>query len=114
MPDYLRQDMTISVNVETGHREQALAVPNDALSRIQGTDATVMAWRNGRAQRVAVKLGLRGLAMTEITSGLTENEWVLTSSTVREGERVRVAEQDLPGGVTASPSTRKETPVKFN
>ena len=114
VPDYLRQDMTISVNVETGHREQALAVPNDALSRIQGTDATVMAWRNGRAQRVAVKLGLRGLAMTEITSGLTENEWVLTSSTVREGERVRVAEQDLPGGVTASSGTRKETPVKFN
>src|SRR5690606_37838732 len=32
VPDFLRQDMTVSVNVETGRREQALAIPNDALT----------------------------------------------------------------------------------
>ncbi len=115
VPDYLRQDMTISVNIETAQREQALAIPNDALIRIQGTDASVMVWRQGRAERVPVKLGLRGLAMTEITSGIKENDWVLASAGISDGERVRVSAQGMPGSsATASPSTRKETPVKFN
>ncbi|HCH76078.1 MAG TPA: efflux RND transporter periplasmic adaptor subunit, partial [Pseudomonas sp.] len=35
--DFLRQGMTVSVNIETGRREQALVLPNDALRARDGT-----------------------------------------------------------------------------
>lgn len=114
VPAYLRQDMTVSVNIETGRREQAIVVPNDALSQVNGERAQVLAVRDGKAQRVAVRLGLRGLAMSEIVSGLYAGDWVLAgAATVADGTRVRVAEQPLPAaGIDAA--TRKETLVRFD
>jgi HlyD family secretion protein len=113
VPEYLRQDMTVSVNILTGQVNQALAVPNDALLNIRGTQADVMVVRDGRAQRVGITLGLRGLAHSQASSGLTPGEWVVQGSKVQEGERVRVSPQILPLSQFAS-TTRKETPVKFN
>lgn len=97
VPDFLLQDMTVSVNVETGRRDRALAVPNDALIDVSGDRAFVLAARDGRAQRVAVSLGLRGLAMTEVTAGIEAGEHVLAASAgVVDGQRVRVVEEPLP------------------
>lgn len=113
VPDYLRQDMTVSVNILTGQATQALAVPNDALFNIRGTQADVMVVRDGRAQRIGITLGLRGLANSQASSGLVAGEWVLQGSKIKEGERVRVSPQILPLSQSAT-TTRKETPVKFN
>ena len=113
VPDYLRQDMTISVNILTGQVKQALAVPNDALMDVRGTQAYVMVVRDGRAQRVAITLGLRGLANTQASSGLVPGEWVLLGGKAQEGAHVRVSSQVLPLSQSAS-TVRKETPVKFN
>ena len=113
VPDYLRQDMTVSVNILTGQATQALAVPNDALFNIRGTQADVMVVRDGRAQRIGITLGLRGLANSQASSGLVPGEWVLQGSKIKEGERVRVSPQILPLSQSAT-TTRKETPVKFN
>lgn len=99
VPEFLRQDMTVSVNVETGRRESALVVPNDALRNVQGDRATVLAVRGGRAQPVEVALGLRGLTATEVTEGLQQGERVLADAggvDVKPGSRVRVAPQPLP------------------
>src|SRR5690606_11288111 len=101
VPDFLLQDMTVSVNVETGRREQALVVPNDALIDVAGNRAFVLAVRDGRIQRAAVALGLRGLALTEVTDGIEAGEQVLAAGTgLVEGERVRIAEQPLPSRQT--------------
>ena len=113
VPAYLRQDMTVSVNILTGQVKQGLAVPNDALMDVRGTQAYVMVVRDGRAQRVAITLGLRGLANTQATSGLMPGEWVLQGAKAQEGERVRVSPLVLPLSQSAS-TVRKETPVKFN
>ncbi len=43
VPDFLRQDMTVSVNVETGRRDSAVVVPNDALGEVDGNRATAVA-----------------------------------------------------------------------
>jgi len=113
-PDFLRQDMTVSVNIETGRREQALAIPNDALTADQ---AEVLAVRDGKVQRLSVTLGLRGLAMSEILSGLNAGERVLADATasLADGARIRFTEQQLPhGGGAGSPSTRNELPINFN
>ena len=113
VPAYLRQDMTVSVDILTGQVKQALAVPNDALIDVHGTQAEVMVVRDGRAQRVAITLGLRGLANSQVSSGLLPGEWVLQGAKAKEGERVRVTLQVLPMSQSAS-TVRKETPVKFN
>ena len=116
VPDYLRQDMTVSVNIQTGHRDAALVVPNDAVLDVVGTAARVRVVRDGRVARQAVTLGLRGLAVSEVTAGLAPGDWVLATdvatAAVADGARVRVAAQPLPDTVDAA--TRRETPVKFD
>jgi len=104
MPAFLREDMTVSVNIEAARRDSALTIPNDAL--LVGSDrrATVLAVRSGRAERVPVQLGLRGLTLSEVVGGLAAGDIVLADPTVAEGRRVRVAVQAQPlvAGGTAS------------
>lgn len=92
VPDFLRQDMTVSVNIETGKREQALVVPNDALENIQGNKAVVLLVRDGKIQRQQVTLGLRGLGMSEVLAGLKVGDHVLAdaTNTLTNGTRVRL------------------------
>lgn len=115
VPGFLRQDMTVSVNVETGRREQAVVVPNDALGAVDGDRAQLWLVADGRATRRGVTLGLRGLAMTEITQGLAPGDRILADAAapVAEGDRVRVSQEALPA-VVNDPATRKELPAKFD
>ena len=115
VPDFLRQDMTVSVNVETGRRESAVVVPNDALADMDGDRARLWLVADGRATRREVVLGLRGLAMTEITEGLQPGDWILADAKadIEEGSRARVRQAALPDEAT-DPATRKELPAKFD
>ena len=115
VPEFLRQDMTVSVNVETGRRESALVVPNDALEKIDGGRAQLWKVKARRAQRTKVTLGLRGLALTEITSGLAEGDLVLESADVSlvDGSRVRTRAGLLPNFEGKDPATEGELPIKF-
>lgn len=117
VPDFLRQDMTVSVNVETNRRERALAIPNDALSSIKGNKAVVLLVRDGKIQRRQVTLGLRGLAMSEVVSGLQDGDQVLADaeSSLVEGARVRLKQQNTPLNHQADDTDSKnELPVKFD
>ena len=117
VPDFLRQDMTVSVNVETNKRERALAIPNDALSGIKGNKAVVLLVRDGKIQRRQVTLGLRGLAMSEVVSGLQDGDQVLADaeSSLVEGARVRLKQQNTPLNHQADDTDSKnELPVKFD
>jgi len=116
VPAFLRQDMTVSVNLHTGHRDAALAVPNDALVDVDDERAALRVFRDGRVTRVAVRLGLRGLVMTEVVSGVAAGDTVLAgaaAATIAEGARARAVLQALPAGA-ADASSRREIPVKFN
>ena len=98
VPEFLRQDMTVSVNIETGRRAQALVIPNDALTNIQKDTAQVRLLRDGKVQRQKITLGLRGLAMSEVVSGLSEGDQVLADATssLADGERVRTESKEMP------------------
>lgn len=95
VPEFLRQDMTVSVNVETDSREQALVIPNDAFIEGQDNQAQVLLVRDGRVQRQIVTLGLRGLTASEVVSGLKAGDQVLTDATsdIEDGTKVRVETQ---------------------
>lgn len=92
VPEFLRQDMTVSVNVETARRERTVTIPNDALSAVQGDQAQVLLLNDGKLQRRQITLGLRGLAMSEVLVGLRDGDKVLAdgSSSLTEGTRVRL------------------------
>ena len=115
VPAFLRQDMTVSVNVETGRRERAVVVPNDALGAMDGNRAALWVVADGRANRRQVQLGLRGLTQTEVTSGLRAGDWILADAqaAVAEGDRVRVVASGLPADA-GDAATRKELPAKLD
>ena len=115
VPEWLLQDMTVTVNVETGRRDAATVVANDALLDMAGSPAVLLV-RDGRVERTAVKLGLRGLGSSEVTEGLVNGDVVLAgaaTAVIEQGARVRVAIEDGPA-VDAGSGTRRELPVNFN
>lgn len=117
VPDFLRQDMTVSVNVETAKRTRALAIPNDALSSIKGDKAVVLIVRAGKVQRQQITLGLRGLAMSEVKTGLSEGDQVLADaeSSLEDGTRVRLKPQQSSLQNSADMANSKnELPVNFD
>ncbi|WP_298575550.1 efflux RND transporter periplasmic adaptor subunit [uncultured Luteimonas sp.] len=117
--DFVRQDMTVTATILTGRSERALAVPNDALldAGPGARRAGVLRVREGRVQRVEVRLGLRGLAMTEVLEGLEEGDRVLAAGALdpermpAEGDRVRIVAQAAP---EAGDARSGELPVQFD
>ncbi|WP_336955662.1 efflux RND transporter periplasmic adaptor subunit [Acinetobacter johnsonii] len=117
VPDFLRQDMTVSVNVETNKRERTLVIPNDALSIISGNKAMVILVRDRKIQRHPITLGLRGLVMSEVVAGLKESDHVLTDaeSVLKDGTRVRIEQTKRVLQSQADPrNSKNELPVKFD
>ena len=111
-PQFLREDMTLSVEVVTGERASALVLPLSALqaqapaapsattvetaavdTAAVETAATarsgqVMVLEGGKARARRVELGLRSLAAVEVLSGLEPGAQVITAP-VKDGQRVR-------------------------
>ena len=117
VPDFLRQDMTVSVNIETDKRAHARVIPNDALGNMQGNKAVVLLLRDGKIHRQTVTLGLRGLAMSEVVSGLQDGEQVLADavSPLKDGTRARLTLQKISAAEPSNNTDSKnELPVKFD
>lgn len=94
-PVFLKPEMTVSVEMVVGRQEAALVVAADAIRESDGGSSTdggpwALAVRDGRAARVPVVLGLRGVGVVEVTQGLAEGDTVVVPhSAARPGERVR-------------------------
>ena len=108
-PAFLREDMTLSVEVVTGRRDRALVVPLAALRDSPGgTSAAVLVAQDGRSQERAVRLGLRTLDAAEVLQGLAEGEAVLLGSAVRPGARVRPRLIAWQPGAAVAATTRED------
>jgi HlyD family secretion protein len=107
-PPFLREDMTLSVEVETARVDAALVLPQSALrAPAQGDQAEVLVAQEGRALARSVRLGLRTLGAVEVLEGLAEGEQVLERSSPdgapQAGQRVRTRPVDWMPGATAVP-----------
>ncbi|WP_455555305.1 efflux RND transporter periplasmic adaptor subunit [Comamonas sp.] len=89
-PAFLREDMTVSVAVETGRVDPALVVPLEALHGAQ-----VLVLQNGVATLQPVQIGLRTLEAVHIQSGLNAGDTVLLPP-ARVGQRVRPLLRSVP------------------
>ncbi|HSQ82421.1 MAG TPA: efflux RND transporter periplasmic adaptor subunit [Casimicrobiaceae bacterium] len=90
-PAYLRQDMTVSVDIEVGMRKNVLVAPADAVHDADTAHPWVLAVRHGRAARQPVTLGMRGDAAIEIATGASSGDELVpvTNGIVTAGQRVR-------------------------
>jgi HlyD family secretion protein len=107
-PAFLREDMTLSVEVETARRERALVLPLAALRSEPGKAAVVLVARGGRAEKSAVSLGLRTLDAAEVLQGVGEGDAVLLGSGVRAGSRVRTRLVEWRPGAAVASATRED------
>jgi HlyD family secretion protein len=80
-PAYLRQDMTVSVDVEVARRANAIVVPTEALHDSAGRAPWVLKVAGGRLRRQPVTLGASGGGNTEIVAGLQPGELVAPGAT---------------------------------
>ena len=93
-PEYLRQDMTVSVDIEIERTAAALTLPADAVRDATGAAPWVLMVRNGRAHRQPVKLGLRGDTLVQVLEGVAEGDRVVPAANarVKDGQPVRIAD----------------------
>jgi HlyD family secretion protein len=92
-PRYLRQDMTVSVDIEVARRANVLVAPADAVFDVASREPWVLTIDGLRAARRPVKLGIRGEGRIEIVEGVAAGERLIASQggTIRPGQRVRAA-----------------------
>lgn len=99
-PPYLRQDMTVSVDIETARRDNVLSVPLNTVRDLVSATPWVMLVKDGRTARQPVHLGLRGNARVEIAEGLAAGDLVVPDGiAISPGARLRPL---APGGAGAA------------
>lgn len=89
-PAFLKPDMTVSVELLGGSRNDALVLPAVAVRDIDREAPWVLKLQEGRAVRVPVTLGLRGVGSVEVTQGLQAGDQVIAQTEkAQAGDKVR-------------------------
>jgi HlyD family secretion protein len=89
-PAFLREDMTLSVSVQTGQRDTALVLPAAAyIGPVADAQVTVHVLADGRVQARRVKLGLQTLDGAEALDGVAAGDVVLLAATPGPGARAQ-------------------------
>lgn len=97
-PAYLRQDMTVSVDIETARRTATVVIATSAVQDAATDKPWVLVVRGARAVKQFVKLGLRGDTRVEVLDGIAAGESVVPASKigVKAGQRVRATVIAIP------------------
>ena len=104
-PAFLKPDMTVSVELVGGARNDALVLPASAVRDTESAAPWVLLWRDGQAVRQPVKLGLRGVGEVEIAEGLSVgDEAIPQTEKALPGDRVR------RGAVMNNPASAPKAP----
>ena len=90
-PEFLKPDMTVSVDLTTARRAGVLTLPSEAVRGITTSAPWVLVVEDGHVRRRSISLGLRGDGAVEVLRGVTPGAAVVPPSErgVTEGQRVR-------------------------
>ena len=91
-PAYLKENMTVSVNIEVVRHKDALVVPNEAVRNAASLTPLVLIASDGVAVERPVILGAHGIDKVEVLKGLAAGDLVIAASgsSIKAGQRVRV------------------------
>ena len=105
-PAVLKQDMTVSIDIEVARRRKALIVPLAAVRDADTAAAWVLRVEGRHAVRRAVHIGLRSGGLAELIDaidGLVEGDSVVTApTTLTTGARIRAAAVSATASASAS------------
>ena len=98
-PQYLRQDMTVSVDIEVARRTGAVTVPADTVHDAASAQPWVLVVEDHRAVRRTVKLGVKGDGRMEVLEGVAPAEVLISGAgrPIAPGERVRAVKPSRSG-----------------
>jgi HlyD family secretion protein len=89
-PAFLRQDMTVSVDIGTAKHPNTLIIPAGSIRGTSNSKPWVMVVKAGRAVRQPVGVGLVSGGKAEILSGLEEGDRIVPpAAKINEGARIR-------------------------
>ncbi|WP_236841813.1 efflux RND transporter periplasmic adaptor subunit [Bosea sp. PAMC 26642] len=89
-PAYLRQDMTVSVDVQIERRNSVMVVPARTVHDPLSAKPWILVVREGRARMQTVHIGLRAADSIEILDGVAPGERLIpVAAGVRAGQRLR-------------------------
>lgn len=98
-PEILRQDMTVSVDIEVARSPHALMVLAAAVRDADSAKPWVLRLREGRVEKVDVQLGLHSGGWVELRQGVQAGDELVSGTTTLEpGDRARAK---LPARVIA-------------
>jgi HlyD family secretion protein len=89
-PNFLRPDMTVSIEMTTGQASNTLVVPSDAIRETNSQFPWVMKVEQGKTVKQPVTLGIKGVGNTQILSGVEREDWLVTQADISLGARVNV------------------------
>jgi HlyD family secretion protein len=93
-PPYLKQDMTVSVDIEVARKPAAILLPTESVRDADTAAPWVLKVEDGRVHRRPVKLGLRSKGWCEVLQGVRPGDEVVPATaanavTLADGARVR-------------------------
>jgi HlyD family secretion protein len=90
-PIYLKQDMTVSVDIEVARREKAMLLATSAIHDADRAQPWVLLIENSKAKHQLVTIGIVSNGIAEITAGINEGDAVVIDPTARlkPGARAR-------------------------
>ena len=92
-PAYLRQDMTVSVDIEIGRKSAVLVAPAGAIFDAASAHPWALVVAGGRAVRTPITLGLKGEGRVELLEGAAEGARLIpVVAEVAPGQRVRIVD----------------------
>jgi HlyD family secretion protein len=91
-PIELKQDMTVSVDIEANRIDNALLIPVSAVHDFATHAPWVFLIQEGVAKKRLIGLGIESQGLVQVLSGLSAGDWVVPvqSAQVRDGLPVRV------------------------
>jgi HlyD family secretion protein len=90
-PDYLRQDMTVSVDIEVERRAKAIIVSVADIKELSAGKPWLLKVENSRAIRQPITVGMISAGKAEVLTGLDVGVVVVpAASKIKDGQRVRV------------------------
>ena len=100
-PAYLREDMTVSVDIETARRTATVVIATSAVQDAATDKPWVWVVRGKHVEKQFVKLGLRGDTRVEVLDGIKPGESVVPALKVgvKAGQRVRATVIAVPNSV---------------